>query len=210
MIRAGGKTLLDHNLDQLAVAGIREAMVNVHYLPDQIIAHVAGREAPRISISDERDRLLDSGGGIRKVLPFFEGQPFFTLNADTIWLDGPRANLTRMQETFDPARMDVLLLVAPVVTTIGWGNRGDFHLDGAGRLHRPDRRAVAPFAYTGVGVLKPESFAGKPEIFSLNRIFDEAAEAGRLFGLRLDGTFMHVGTPAALAEAEQALTVFDR
>ncbi len=143
-------------------------------------------------------------------MPFFESQPFFTLNADTIWLDGPRRNLGRMQEVFDPGEMDVLLLVAPVVTTIGWGNRGDFMLDGAGRLSRPKRGEVAPFAYTGVGILKPESFAGKPAIFSLNRIFDEAAAARRLFGLRLDGVFMHVGTPDALAEAERALDLFDR
>ncbi|WP_284179384.1 nucleotidyltransferase family protein [Rhabdaerophilum sp. SD176] len=210
LIEAGRKTLLDHNLDQLAESGITEAVINVHYLPDQIIRHVASRRLPAVTISDERDRLLDSGGGIRKVLPFFGDAPFFTLNADTIWLDGPRRNLVRMQETFDPATMDVLLLVAPVVTTIGWGSRGDFLMDGAGRLRRPDRHDVAPFAYTGVGILKPESFAGKPEIFSLNRIFDEAAENGRLLGLRLDGVFMHVGTPQALAEAEHALDLYDR
>ncbi|MCZ8261918.1 MAG: nucleotidyltransferase family protein [Beijerinckiaceae bacterium] len=210
LIEAGRKTLLDHNLDQLAHSGITEAVINVHYLPDQIIRHVAGRRLPAITISEERERLLDSGGGILKVLPAFGGAPFFTLNADTIWLDGPRRNLIRMQETFDPEAMDVLLLVAPAVTTIGWGSRGDFLMDGAGRLRRPDRRDVAPFAYTGVGILKPESFAGKPEIFSLNRIFDEAAEKGRLFGLRLDGVFMHVGTPEALAEAERALDLYDR
>ena len=210
LIRAGHKTLLDHNLDQLADAGVTEAVVNVHYLPDQIVQHVALRKVPAITISDEREQILDSGGGILKVLPFFENQPFFTLNADTIWLDGPRRNLGRMQEAFDPATMDVLLLVAPAVTTIGWGNRGDFMLDGVGRLRRPDRREIAPFAYTGVGILKPDSFAEKPAIFSLNRIFDEAAAAGRLFGLRLDGVFMHVGTPEALAEAERALDLFDR
>lgn len=210
LIKAGPKTLLDHNLDQLAAAGVAEAVVNVHYLPDQIIGHVAGRQVPRITISDERDRILDSGGGILKVLATFGDEPFFTLNADTIWTDGPRQNLVRMQEAFNPDTMDVLLLVAPVVTTIGWGNRGDFLLDSAGRLRRPDKREVAPFAYTGVGILKPASFAGKPEIFSLNRIFDEAAAAGRFFGLRLDGVFMHVGTPEALAEAELALGLYDR
>lgn len=210
LIEAGPKTLLDHNLDQLGAAGVTEAVVNVHYLPDQIIRHVAGRERPRITISDERERLLDSGGGIRNVLPFFGTEPFFSLNADTVWTDGPRLNLIRMQERFDPERMDVLLLVAPAVTTIGWGNRGDFMMDGAGRLRRPDRRDVAPFAYTGVAILKPESFREKPEIFSLNRIFDEAAARERLFGLRLDGVFMHIGTPDALAEAETLLTRYDR
>lgn len=207
---AGGKTLLDHNLDQLAASGVAEAIVNVHYLPDQIIAHVRSRALPRITVSDERDRLLDSGGGILKVLDFFGGAPFFSLNADTIWLDGPQRNLDRMRAAFDPATMDVLLLVAPAVTTIGWGNRGDFILLQDGALRRPEKGEVAPFAYTGVAILNPESFVGRPEIFSLNRIFDDAATAGRLYGLRLDGLFMHVGTPEALDEAERALALHSR
>ena len=209
-MKAGGKTLLDHNLDQLVASGVTEAVVNVHYLPDQIIAHVKSRMQPAITISDERDGILDSGGGILKMLPMFGDAPFFSLNADTIWLDGPRRNLDRMREVFDPTRMDVLLLVAPAVTTIGWGNRGDFVLNQDATLRRPEKGEVAPFAYTGVAILKPESFAGRPEIFSLNRIFDDAAAANRLFGLRLDGLFMHVGTPEALDEAERALTIFDR
>lgn len=207
---AGGRTLLDHNLDQLAASGVTEAVVNVHYLPDQIIDHVKARQAPRITISDERDRILDSGGGILRVLGFFGGEPFFSLNADTIWLDGPKRNLDRMRAAFDPDTMDVLLLVAPAVTTIGWGNRGDFILRQDGALQRPGKGEVAPFAYTGVAILCPESFAGRPEIFSLNRIFDDAAAAGRLFGLRLDGLFMHVGTPEALDEAERALALHSR
>jgi MurNAc alpha-1-phosphate uridylyltransferase len=210
LIPVGGKTLLDHNLDQLAASGIRTAIVNVHYLPDQIIAHLKGRQSPGIVISDERESLLDSGGGIARVVAGFGRDPFFSLNADTIWLDGPRRNLDRMRETFDAERMDVLLLVAPSVTTIGWDNRGDFFLEQDGRLRRPGKGEVTAFAYTGVAILKPGSFAGRPEIFSLNAIFDEAAERGRLFGLRLDGIFMHVGTPEALAEAERALTLYDR
>lgn len=210
LIEVGGKALLDYNLDRLAEAGISEAVVNVHYLPDQIIAHLESRSRPRITISDERDGLLDSGGGILRALPLLGEAPFFSLNADTIWLDGPRGNLQRMREAFDPVRMDVLLLLAPAVTTIGWGNRGDFFLNQDGTLRRPGKAEVAPFAYTGVALLKPESFAGRPPVFSLNRIFDEAQSAGRLFGQRLDGLFMHVGTPEALAEAERALSIFDR
>lgn len=210
LVKAGGKTLLDHNLDQLAASGVTETIINVHYLPDQIIEHVKTRTLPDIMISDERNGILDSGGGILKVLPVFGDAPFFSLNADTIWLDGPRRNLDRMREAFDPVRMDVLLLVAPAVTTIGWGNKGDFVLNQDATLRRPGKGEVAPFAYTGVAVLKPESFAGRPEIFSLNRIFDDAAVQNRLFGLRLDGLFMHVGTPEALQEAERALTLFDR
>jgi MurNAc alpha-1-phosphate uridylyltransferase len=209
-VKVGGKTLLDHNLDQLAAGGVTEAIVNVHYLPDQIIAHVKSRALPKITISDERERILDSGGGILKVIGAFGDAPFFSLNADTIWLDGPHRNLDRMRRAFDLARMDVLLLVAPAVTTIGWGNRGDFVLNQDATLRRPEKGEVAPFAYTGVAILKPGSFAGRPEVFSLNRIFDDAAAANRLFGLRLDGLFMHVGTPEALLEAERALTLVDR
>ncbi len=207
---AGGKTLLDHNLDQLAASGITRAIVNVHYLPDQIIDHLQGRKRPAITLSDERDKLLDSGGGIARVIDQFANAPFFSLNADTIWLDGPRRNLDRMREAFDPETMDVLLLVAPAVTTIGWGNRGDFVLDQNARLRRPGKGEIAPFAYTGVAILKPDAFTGRPEVFSLNRIFDDAIAAGRLYGLRLDGLFMHVGTPEALAEAERALSIIDR
>lgn len=204
-MKAGGKTLLDHNLDQLALAGIDHAVINVHYLPDQIISHVAERTLPAVTISDERDELLDSGGGIARVIAQFGEAPFFSLNADTIFVDGPTSNLRRMKRAFDPDIMDVMLLVAPTVTSIGWGNRGDFHLGQDGRLSRGSKTHVAAFAYTGVAILKPSSFAHRDRIFSLNRIFDEAQAEGRLFGLRLDGVFMHVGTPEALLEAETAL-----
>ena len=210
LICVGGKTLLDYNLDHLAAAGIEDVILNVHYLPDQIITHVSARKAPRITISDERDGLLDSGGGILRMIGAFGDAPFFSLNADTIWLDGPQRNLIRMQTIFDPERMDVLLLVAPAVTTIGWGNRGDFLLGQDGRLARPAKGEVAPFAYTGVAILKPELFVDRPPVFSLNQIFNDAQARARLFGLRLDGVFMHVGTPDAILEAERALLTFDR
>lgn len=205
LIVAGGKTLLDHNLDQLVAAGVEQVVVNVHYLAGQIEAHCAARKKPCIAISDERAGLLDSGGGVLKALPQLGENPFFCLNADTIFIDGPRSNLARMAEEYDPARMDILLLVAPTVTTIGWGNKGDFLMHQDGRLERAGRTRMAPFAYCGVAIFKPELFAGRPEIFSLNRLFDEAQEKNRLYGLRLDGLFMHVGTPEALAEAEVAL-----
>lgn len=207
LIPCGGKTLLDWNLDALALAGVERCVLNVHYLPDQIIAHVKGREVPAVTISDERAGILDSGGGIGKVVGQFGDAPFFSLNADTIWLDGPRPALMRLGEAFEPDRMDALLLLAPCVSTIGWGNRGDFFLAQDGRLSRARKGEVSPFAYTGAAILKPELFANRPEIFSLNTIFDEAQAAGRLYGLRLDGIFMHVGTPEALAEAEAALKI---
>jgi MurNAc alpha-1-phosphate uridylyltransferase len=205
LIEVGGKTLLDHNLDQLAAAGVGEAVVNVHYLAEQIEAHCAKRMRPRITISDERAALLDSGGGILKALPQLGAVPFLSLNADTIWVDGPFSNLKRMMDVFDPDLMDILLLVAPTVTSIGWGNRGDFHMDSYGRLERAGRQALAPFAYCGAAIFKPELFRDRPPIFSLNRLFDEAGSSNRLYGLGLDGQFMHVGAPEALKEAEIAL-----
>lgn len=210
LIPVGGKTMLDRLLDQLAKGGVTEAVVNTHYLGEKIIAHLAGREAPRISISEEREKALETGGGVLKVISRFNNGPFFSLNADTVWLDGPRNNFDRMREAFDPDRMDILLLIAPVVTTIGWGNRGDFTLDQHGRLRRPAPGTVAPFAYIGAAILKPELFVDCPEVFSLNLLFDRAIAADRLYGLRLDGIAMHVGTPEALAEAEIALAKFDR
>lgn len=210
LVRVGGRTMLDHNLDKLQQASIEEVIVNVHYLGEQIISHLESRTKPLITLSDERDGLLDSGGGILKVIEAFGQSPFFTLNADTIWIDGPRQNLLRMREGFDPDKMDVLLLVAPAVTSIGWGNRGDFMLNQDGQLSRPALGEVAPFAYTGVAILKPQYFAGKPKVFSLNQIFDEAAEQGKLYGMRLDGVFMHIGTVDALHEAERALTYYER
>lgn len=210
LIPVAGRTLLDYNLDQLVASGVRRAIVNTHYLGEKIAVHLAGRTRPDITISDESGKLLNSGGGIGRVITEFGKTPFFSLNADTIWLDGPQRNLDRMRETFDPERMDILLLVASAVTTIGWGNRGDFILAQDGTLRRPAPGEVAPFAYTGAAILKPELFAGRPEVFSLNQLFDEASASGRLFGLRLDGVFMHVGTPEALAEAERALSIFDR
>lgn len=207
LIKVAGKALLDYNLDQLAQAGVQEVVVNQHYLGEQIEAHCARIAHPRITLSDERAALLDSGGGIAKMLPFFGQEPFFSLNADTIWLDGPLHNLSRMAHLFDPERMDIMLLLAPTITTIGWGNRGDFFMDPDGRLTRALKGQVAPFAYTGAAILKPGLFVGMPEVFSLNRLFDTAQAQERLYGVRLDGVFLHVGTPQALKEAERVLAI---
>jgi MurNAc alpha-1-phosphate uridylyltransferase len=127
------------------------------------------------------------------------------LNADAIWVDGPRPSLQRLAEHWDPETMDVLLLLAHASSATGWGNKGDFAMDQTGRLRRPEKGEVTPFVYAGAGIWQPELFAGRPEVFSLNRIFDEAIARGRLHGLRLDGIWMHVGTPDAVPEAEAAI-----
>lgn len=206
LIAVAGKPLIDHVLDRLAAAGVGRAVVNVHYLADLIENHLKGRAAPKIVISDERLKLLDTGGGVVKALGLIGREPFFHLNSDTIWIDSVRPNLDCLAEAFDPAAMDVLLLLAPVATSIGYAGRGDFTMAADGRLERRLERDVAPFVYAGAAILRPELFDGAPAgAFSLTKLFDKAAAQGRLYGLRLEGVWMHVGTPDAIAQAEAAI-----
>jgi N-acetyl-alpha-D-muramate 1-phosphate uridylyltransferase len=208
MVKVGGKALIDHVLDRLLDAGVEQAVVNVHYLADVLMRHLAGRRAPDIVISDERGQLLETGGGVVKALPLIGPQPFFHINSDTIWIDGVKPNLLLLAEAFDRARMDALLLLAPTISSIGYAGRGDYSMTPDGRLKRRGEREVVPFVYSGAAIFSPALFTGAPTgAFSLTRLFARAEEAGRLYGLRLDGTWMHVGTPEAVAEAEKALLV---
>lgn len=206
LVKVAGKPLLDHVLDRLAAEGVERAVVNVHHFAEQIIAHLADRRRPHITISDERGVLLDTGGGVVKALPELGDAPFYHLNADTIWIDGVKRNLARLADAFDPATMDALLLLAPAAGSIGYEGRGDFNMASDGRLRARPERQVAPFVYAGAAILTPALFAGAPEgKFSLTTLFTRAAEAGRLYGLRLEGLWMHVGTPEAIAAAEKAI-----
>jgi N-acetyl-alpha-D-muramate 1-phosphate uridylyltransferase len=206
LVRVAGRALLDHVLDRLAEAGVERAVVNVHHFAEQMIDHLASRAQPRIVISDERGLLLDTGGGVLKALPELGEAPFFHLNADTLWIDGVQPNLARLAEAFDAADMDALLLLAPTAGSVGYGGRGDFAFAADGRLRKRAEREVAPFVYAGAAILTPALFAGSPAgAFSLTRLFDRAAEAGRLHGLRLEGLWMHVGTPDAIHQAEAAI-----
>ena len=205
LVSVAGQPLLDHVLDKLARAGVVEAVVNVHYLPDQIIEHVAGRTQPRIIISDERDRVLGTGGGVVKALPLLGDTPFFHVNSDTLWIDGVKPNLTRLADAFDPERMDILLLMAPTASSIGYGGRGDYAMLPDGALRKRKEHQVVPFVYAGAAIMSPSLFADAPSgEFSLTKLFDRANEQERLFGLRLDGVWMHVGTPDAVQDAEEA------
>ena len=206
LVAVGGKSLIDYGLDRLAEAGVERAVVNVHHLADSLEKHLAARQRPHIVISDERSELLGTGGGIAKALPQLGGAPFFLVNSDTLWLDGVRPNFTRLGEAFEPKIMDALLLLSPTAGSIGYSGRGDFMMLPDGRLQRRAEREVAPFIYAGSAVLSPALFAGAPKgAFSLTALFDRAAEKGRLFGLRLEGVWMHVGTPEAVAAADAAL-----
>jgi MurNAc alpha-1-phosphate uridylyltransferase len=206
LVEVAGRPLLDHVLDRLADAGVERAVVNVHYLADQIIAHVPERRRPRVTISDERGLLLGTGGGVVKALPELGGAPFFHINSDTIWIDGVRPNLTRLAEAFDPARMDAILLLAPTSGSIGYDGRGDFCMAPDGRLTPRGEREIAPFVYAGAAILSPAMFRDVPDgEFPLTLLFKRAQENGRLFGLRLEGLWMHVGTPDAIGAAEEAI-----
>lgn len=205
LVNVGGKAMLDHMLDRLAEAQVTRAVVNVHHLADQIEAHVKGRTRPQVIISDERAKLLDQGGGIRKALPIIGDQPFFVCNTDAVWIEGPQAALESMMAAWNAEDMDALLLVASTANSVGVDWPGDFHMSADGRLTKRAEREVAAFVYAGVGILKPELFeAAEQEVFRLAPYFFEAARQGRLYGVRLGGRWLHVGTPAAIDEAERA------
>jgi MurNAc alpha-1-phosphate uridylyltransferase len=206
LVKIGGKSLIDYGLDRLAEAGVERAVVNVHYLADAMEQHLASRTRPQISVSDERATLLGTGGAIAKAMPQLGEAPFFLVNSDTLWLDGVTPNFARLAEAFDPAAMDVLLLLAPTTGSIGYDGRGDFAMSPDGRLRRRAEGEVVPFVYAGAAILAPALFADAPAgAFSLTRLFDQAGAKGRMFGLPLEGVWMHVGTPEAVAAAEAAL-----
>jgi MurNAc alpha-1-phosphate uridylyltransferase len=206
LVPVAGKALLDHVLDRLADAGVTQAVVNVHHMADAIETHLKGRTRPKIIISDERGELLDTGGGVVKALKLLGDAPFFHVNSDTIWIEGVTPNLGRLAAMFDSSEMDAVVLLAATATSIGYDGRGDFVMAPDGRLKRRGEREVVPFVYAGAAVLSPALFVDAPKgAFSLNRMFDRAIDAGRLFGLRLEGTWMHVGTPAAIKAAEAAI-----
>jgi MurNAc alpha-1-phosphate uridylyltransferase len=206
LVAVGGKPLINHVLDRLAAAGVETAVVNVHHFADQIEQHLQPRRAPKIIISDERDAVLGTGGGIAKALPLIDDAPFFVVNADTLWIDGVKPNLVRLATTFQPNAMDALLLLAPTATSVGYGGRGDFIMAPDGKLRRRPEREVAPFVYAGIAILAPALFNDAPQgEFSLTTLFDRAIEQERLYGLRLEGVWMHVGTPEAVAAAERAI-----
>jgi MurNAc alpha-1-phosphate uridylyltransferase len=204
LVRLKSKPLIDHVLDRLAAGGIKRAVVNVHYLPDLIEAHLASRTNPGIIISDERDALLDTGGGVVRALPLLGDAPFLIHNSDSVWIEGVGSNIARLIQAFDPDRMDSLMLLALGATSLGYDGHGDFAMDADGVLSRRGERREAPFVFTGVSIAHPRLFEDAPKgAFSLNTLWDRAIDRGRLFGLRLEGAWMHVGTPQSVEEAER-------
>jgi MurNAc alpha-1-phosphate uridylyltransferase len=210
LIQLAGKPLIDHAMDRLIKGGVNFFVVNVHYMADQLIAHLEKRRARdnsvEIVISDESDAILDTGGAIAKALPHFKGEPFFTHNSDSVWVEGMGSAIARMRTRWDPESMDCLMLLAPCATAIGYDGRGDFEMDAWGVLKRRDEMKLAPFVWTGLQIIHPRLFDGAPKgRFSINKLWDKAIENKRLVGVRLDGVWIHVGTPQGLEEAETFL-----
>lgn len=206
LIEVMGRSLIDHVIDRLETALPARYVVNVSYLADLLDVHVRRRLGPRVTVSDERPGLLDTGGGLVRALPLLGDGPVLIANADTFWIEGASSSMARLTQAFDPERMDALLLVAPTVKAVGYDGSGDFELLADGHLRRRRERTIAPFVYAGCGIVSPGLVADPPgPVFSLNHGFDRAIAAGRLHGLRLDGLWFHVGTPQAIPLAERAL-----
>jgi N-acetyl-alpha-D-muramate 1-phosphate uridylyltransferase len=209
LVRIGGKAMLDHALDRLAAIGVSHAVVNVHHLADRIEAHLQSREKPRITISDERAQLLETGGGVAKALPLLGNDPFFHLNSDSLWVEGDVSNLGAMAHAWQPERMDMLLLLADVAHSMGYDGAGDFHVAPDGRLARRQRGETVPHIYAGVAIMKPTLLLDVPEgRWSLNVLFDRLIATGRLCGHVMHGEWLHVGTPEAIPLAEARFAAF--
>jgi MurNAc alpha-1-phosphate uridylyltransferase len=205
LVRVAGKALIDHVLDKLAIAGVAKAVVNVHYLPDALESHLEARETPKVTISDERKLLLETGGGMAKALPLLP-DPFFAVNADNLWMDGPCDVFHELSAAWNPELMDALLVVVSHSAAHNFSGKGDFTMDPLGRLARRSSGRVAPFIYTGIQLVSHRLLREAPEgPFSTNILWSRAMEEGRLFGLRFTGEWFEVGEPGAIAPTEAAL-----
>jgi MurNAc alpha-1-phosphate uridylyltransferase len=206
LIRVFGRPLIEYGMMALERAGVERAVVNIHHMPEQMEVYLGERKSPRIVISDERAEILDSGGGIANALDHFGDEPFYLLNADSFWIEGYRPNLLNLAAQWDPSRMDILLLLSGMANAVGYTGMGDFTMDGEGRLVRRKERQFAPFVYAGAAILHPRIFVNLPgRVFSLNLLFDRALEQERIFGVRLEGLWLHVGTPDSIRVAEEAI-----
>jgi len=207
LIEVGGKALLDHVLEKLRAAGVRKVVVNVHYLADALEAHLASRaHGLDVVISNERDLLLETGGGLVRAAPLIDADPFLALNSDNLWVDGPADTLKLLASHWDDAKMDALLLLVPLARALNHKGMGDFHMTRTGRLRRRQRSHVAPFVFTGIQMLSKRLLRDAPEgPFSTNILWDRAIEEGRCFGAVHQGLWFDVGTPKSISLTEAAL-----
>ncbi|WP_199553319.1 nucleotidyltransferase family protein [Sandaracinobacteroides hominis] len=210
LVEVAGRSLLDRALDTLKAGGVTDVVVNVHYMADSVEAHLAARPSGlNVQISDERALLLETGGGLTKALPLIKTDPFLSINADNIWIDGPVGGARLLAERWDDEAMDALLLLIPLARANCHGGPGDFHMDPLGRLSRRRPPRVAPFVYTGLQMLSKRLFEGvEATPFSMNSLWDKAAAEGRLYGVTHQGLWFDVGTAAAVKQTEALLDRF--
>jgi MurNAc alpha-1-phosphate uridylyltransferase len=209
LVEVAGQTLLDHSLEHLKAAGVKKAIVNVHYLADALEAHLQRNvKGIEIAVSDEREQLLETGGGLIKALPLIDADPFLVVNSDNLWIDGPVDSLRLLASHWEDSRMDALLLLVPLARATGHTGQGDFHLSATGLLRRRKRGVVAPFVYTGIQIVSKRLLAGEvPEgPFSTNILWDRALAEGRCFGAVHQGLWFDVGTPQNVKKTEAALS----
>ncbi|HEX6377353.1 MAG TPA: nucleotidyltransferase family protein [Allosphingosinicella sp.] len=208
LVEVAGRSLLDHCFDRLRAAGVEKAVVNVHYLADALEAHLDNRvEGIEIAVSDERDQLLETGGGLARALPLIDADPFLVVNSDNLWVDGPVDSLRLLAAHWDEARMDALLLLVPLARAHCHKGQGDFHMSAGGALRRRKAGGVAPFVFTGVQMVSKRllegDLPGGP--FSTNLLWDRAIARGRLFGAVHEGLWFDVGAPANIRRTEEIL-----
>ncbi|WPE21996.1 nucleotidyltransferase family protein [Shinella zoogloeoides] len=212
LVPIAGKPMIDYGLDALAEAGVKRAVVNVHHFADQMTAHLASRTVPEIVLSDETDRLMNSGGGLAKGLKLLGREPVLVMNADLFWIGekpGQKTNLQRLADSFDPETMDIFMLCVKLEDTTGHNGKKDFSLDTEGRLTRYREGSGTPVVYAGALALMPALLDDAPDdAFNLNIYFDRAIEAGRLRGIMLEGHWITVGTPEAIGAAEAVIGAF--
>ena len=208
LIEVAGKPLIDHALSRLSAAGVKKAVINVHYLADAVEAHLQNRpQGIELIISDERKQLLETGGGLVRALPLIDADPFLVANSDNLWIDGPLDALKLLASNWDDGRMDALLLLVPLARAHCHTGRGDFHMSATGALSRRKPRGVAPFVYTGIQIVSKRLFDGEmPEgPFSTNILWDRAIEAGRCYGAVHQGLWFDIGRPENIRKAEEML-----
>jgi len=205
LVRVAGRPLIDWVFDRLVAAGVERAVVNTHYFAEMIVGHLTRRRDIEILFSHEAE-ILETGGGIKKALPLLGPDPFLSVNAKILWLNGREDAIHRLADAWDDSAMDGVLLLQPTVTAVGYDGQGDFILGPDGRIRRRKELEVAPFLFSGLQILHPRLFTGAPDgFFSLNLLYDRAIEADRLHGIRHDGDWYHVSTPRHLAEVEARL-----
>lgn len=207
LIEVNGKALLDHVLEKLLAAGVKKIVVNVHYLADALEAHLKSRDhGLEVIVSDERDLLMETGGGLVKAAPLIDSDPFLALNSDNLWIDGPADTIKLLASQWDGTKMDALLLLVPQARALNHRGLGDFHMDRLGRLRRRERSHVAPFVFTGIQMISKRLLREAPEgPFSTNILWNRAIEEGRAFGAVHQGLWFDVGTPQSIPMTEAAL-----